>query len=226
MTRRAELIRAAIEAAILEVRVALPGAVQKVNDDQTVDVLPLLKNRFIDDGGTIVQEDLPVLVSVPIATPSGGGFFASFPTAVGDTGLLIFTDFSIDQWQAKGGTTPVDPLDLRTHSLTSAVFYPGLRDSKNQLQSTSTTDMVLGKDGGSVIHIKPNGEIHVGSESAADFLAQAQKTLTELQNIVTWATSHVHPYVGLAPTAPGTTSPPVSAPSAPSSVATTKLKAD
>jgi len=229
MTRRAELIRAAIESATAELRVSLPGVVEKVDiEAQTADVRPLILNRFVDDSGAASPEELPVLPTVPIAWPRSGGFFVHMPIERGDTGLLVFTDFPIDQWRAKGGNKPVDPLDLRTHSLTSPVFYPGLHDSKNPIGAVNSTDMILGKDGGSVIHIKPNGEIHAGSENAADFVALAQKVLTELtalrdsfNNAVIVFNTHGHPSFGSPPT------PPLQVPpAAVNSMAASKLKAD
>lgn len=237
MSRRAELIRAAIEAAIAELRVSLPGVVESVDiEKQTADVRPLILNKFVNDAGGATPEELPVLPTVPIAWPRAGGFFIHMPIRPGDTGLLVFTDYPIDQWRAKGGSIPVDPLDLRTHSLTSPVFYPGLHDSKNPVGAVNSTDMIMGQDGGSVMHVKPNGEIHIGSENAADFVALAQRVLDELDSIKTWADAHTHGYIpALAPAAAAVlTTPPLSSPVPPipdpvpdpQSVAASVLKAD
>jgi hypothetical protein len=221
MTRRAEVIRAAIDAAIEEVRVALPGVVESVDvSAQTVDVRPLMLNRRIDDAGKVTQEELPKLPSVPISWPRAGGFFVTLPITKGDTGLIVFPDYSIDQWRAKGGSIPVDPLDVRSHSLTSAIFFPGLHAKNSALNDAHAANMVLGKDGGSQIHIKPTGEIHIGSESASDFVALAQKVLTELQSIQTWANLHTH----VAPS--GATGTAIPSLNSPGSVAAAKTKAD
>jgi len=245
MTRRAELIRAAIDAAVDDMRVAMPGAVERVDvSAQTVDVRPLLLNRLIDDAGDITQEEIPVLPSVPINWPRAGGFFITMPITVGDTGLLIFPDFSIDQWRAKGGTIPVDPLDLRSHSVTSAVFVPGLHAKNNTLADAHASNMVLGKDGGSHIHIKPGGEVHVGSENAADFVALAQKVFDEIDalrttvaNIVTdvnnlktafsaWIPVPSDGGAALQAATTAWSGASISSPAAVNSVAATKTKAD
>jgi hypothetical protein len=53
------------------------------------------------------------------------------PVEVGDTGLLVFADDSLDIWLSKGGL--VDPLDDRHHALSDAVFIPGLRPFSNPI---------------------------------------------------------------------------------------------
>jgi hypothetical protein len=234
------MINKAISAALDEVRVALPGVVEKYNlDEQTVDVRPLLLHRLIDDDGAITREELPVIPSVPVTWQRAGGFFQTLPLARGDTGIIIFCDWSIDQWLEKGGSAPVDPLDARPHSLTAATFSPGLHDLKNPIADAHAENMVLGKDGGSQVHIKPNGEIHLGSESAADFVGLAGKILTELQAakadrvaMKTTFDSHAHimsvPSVTPGP-APQTAAPPavpMPTPTDPNSVAADKVKAD
>lgn len=240
MTRRADMIQRAISAAIDEVRVSMPGRVEKVDiTAQTVDVRPLLIHRLIDDEGTVTQEELPVIPAVPISWLRAGEFFVTMPIAKGDTGLLIFCDWPIDQWLARGGDAPVDPLDIRAHSLTSATFTPGLHHSKNPIADAHAENMVMGKDGGSQIHIKPDGEIHIGSESAAEFVALAQKVLDELNSVNTDLAgikssfdTHTHILAIAAASGAGgtgTAAPPASAaptPHTPASVAATKVKAD
>jgi len=61
------------------------------------------------------------------SVPSGADLVT--PVAVGDTGLLVFCDGSLDVWLSKGGL--VDPLDDRHHALSDAVFIPGLRPFSN-----------------------------------------------------------------------------------------------
>lgn len=58
----------------------------------------------------------------------------ALPVAVGDTGLLIFSDRSLDVWLATGGI--VDPGDDRRHALSDAVFVPGLRPFSSPLVTT------------------------------------------------------------------------------------------
>lgn len=175
MSDLAELIRKAMEHRLADVRTAMPVRVKSYDvDAQTVDVIPLVREITETDGDDI-EEALPVIPSVPVAFPRAGGFFITFPIVPGDTGQVVICDRSIDQWRTRGSDsfTPdhgyaVHPLDKRRHGLSGAVFYPGLSDTQNPLSDAHASNLVLGKDGGSSIHIKPSGEVALGEESPTE----------------------------------------------------------
>lgn len=148
----AEVIRRALDARLADVRVALPARVEKYDAaKQVVDVLPLLQERAVGEDGAELVESLPVVPNVPVVFPGAGGFRVTFPVQPGDTVLLVFSDRSLDVWQAKGGE--VDPVDLRRHHLADAVAIPGLRDLAHPLASAPTDRLSLGKDGGRTVEI-------------------------------------------------------------------------
>ena len=182
----AEVIDLFISSHMAGVHVSLPGTVQAYDElEQTVDVQPAVKNVYTDEDGVEVVESLPLLAGVPVAFPRGGGFFVSFPIKKGDSILLVCSERSIDQWYGKG--EEADPGDLRRHSLSDAVAIPGVYPSTAPLQSAHAENMVMGKDDGSQIHIKANGEVHIGAGkdgNAADFVALAAK-VDAFQNSVT-----------------------------------------
>lgn len=230
MSELAELIRKAMDARLAEVRVAIPVRIERYDlATQTVDVQPLVKDHQVLDDGHLV-ESLPQLKSVPVAFPRGGGFFISLPLAKGDTGRVVVCDRSIDQWRKLGGE--VDPLDIRMHAFSGAVFEPDLADSKHALKDAHAQNMVFGKDdGGAQIHLLPSGEVHVGKLNAAQFAAQAQKVLDQLTAIVnsinTFFSSGYN--VHLHPTATGPSGAPIvpaSPLAAPQPVAATKVKVE
>ena len=173
--------------------------------------------------------DLPVLPRVPVVFPRAGDFFLSLPIVKGDRVLLVFADRSLDQWVDAGREG--DAVDGRTHDLSDAVAIPGLYPTSEKLADAHAANMVLGKDGGIQIHLKPAGEIHLGSENAADFVSLAGLTLTELASLVTQVNAMITIFnanvvllnaegallSGYAAAAPL---------SAPSSVAASKVKAD
>lgn len=70
-----------------------------------------------------------------------------------------------------------------------------------------------------VLFVDADGVVHVGAETGAAFIARADRVLSELQAIRTWANSHVHPDPVSGNT--GTATVPLAAPS---SVAATKAK--
>lgn len=125
--RLAEVFRVALGRVKAELRVALPGRVEKYDDaTQRADVLPLLKDTFPGEDGADEVVPLPVLPGVPVIFPGAGGYRVKLPLAAGDVVLLVFSDRSLDKWKAVGGE--VDPIDLRQHHLSDAVAIAGLGD--------------------------------------------------------------------------------------------------
>jgi hypothetical protein len=186
----AELIRMAIKQNQAEVHVSLPGKIHKYDvAEQKADIDIMLQRPLVATDGTELEpETIPQLMDVPIEFPRGGGgtgdFFISWPLKPGDLVSVYFVERSLDQWLDKSGELTL-PLDFRMHNLSDAVARPGLYPRKLSLASAHAENMVLGSDTGSQIHIKPSGEIHLASENAAEFIALAQKVLTELQNLNT-----------------------------------------
>lgn len=170
-------IREAIESALMDVHVALPCKVQSYDETtQRVDVIPQIKRPIENfDTGAIEHEELPVLPNIPVAFPRSSGFFCSFPIAKDDFVLVVFSEYSIDQWLEKGRVTA--PGDIGHLTLTGGIALPlGPYPSAQALSGAHTDDMVLGEDGGTQIHLKPGGACEVtsgGADSADDFVALA-----------------------------------------------------
>ena len=186
MTRaptQAEILVAAIRAELRDVHVCLPGKVTRYDAaKQQADIQPLLKVARTDEDEARIVEDLPVITNVPVVFPGAGGYRITFPVAKGDTGVLLFSEASLDTWLAQGGS--VDSKDDRRLSLADGIFLPGLRDFAHALTSAPTDHATIGKDDGKQIHLRP-GEICVGDEAGSDFLARAQKVLDELNALKT-----------------------------------------
>lgn len=226
----AELLRNAMQARASEIHVALPARVESYDAaKQTIDAKPLVK-RVVESEDGELAESLPVVPNVPVAFPRSGGFFVSFPIKKGDTVLLVFCERSIDEWRSRGAES--EPQDLRMHDLSDAVAIPGVYADGDALADAHEDNMVLGEDGGTQIHIKPSsGEIHLGSENAAEFVALADKTDTEIGDIITavnnflTTTFNTHNHsTAMGPSGPPT--PTASTISSAQSVAASKVKAD
>jgi hypothetical protein len=170
-----DVIGEILDAHAAELRVALPAKVVKYDaTKQIVDVQIQVRDAYLD-GDDVTVRTFPILPRVPVVFPRGGGFFLAFPLVAGDTGLLVFNDLPIDKWRSSGQES--HPGDVRRHGLGGAVFLPGLVHGKADALPTSVgSDLVVGKVGGSEIHLKASGEIHLGSNAAAEFVAQAAKT--------------------------------------------------
>jgi hypothetical protein len=162
----AELITAGLDARLVDLHVAMPARVESYDaSKQTADVLPQLDRAVPDGAGGYTIEQLPVIPNVRVAHPRGGGFFASFPLQKGDFVLLVFCERDLNAWRHKGERT--DPGDLRMHPLSGAVAIPcNLYPSGQELDGASGDNMVIGKDGGALIQVAPNGGIAIDSASA------------------------------------------------------------
>lgn len=153
----AEVVRAAVEAAAGSLYVAIPARVEKLHTAASglvgVDVQPLVKRgtRNTPDGERIAER-LPVVPHVPVLFPGGGGFRLTFPVSVGDVGLLVTCDRSLDAWLSGTGQE-VDPEIDHAHALQDGVFVPQLRTFGAPWSSSPTDHATIGKDDGPQIHL-------------------------------------------------------------------------
>jgi hypothetical protein len=223
-----EVLQAAISRALGGMFVALPGRVVIYDPStQTADVQPMVQFPVIFEDGSEDVDLLPVLPSVPIAFPRGGGAFITFPIKPGDLVLLVFCDRSIDLYKSGAATVPINPIDLRQHDLSDAVAIPGFYTLPKALKDAvpSAKDMALGFENGAHVNIKKSGTVEVTTgglpTSIGGFVALANLVLAELTAIQTFFNTHTHP---TAPSGPVST-PTVPMP-APGPVASTNLKAD
>jgi hypothetical protein len=167
----AEVLQAALDNIKAQLHVAMPGTVVSYDEaSQKANVQPQIKSLIIDQEGNEELLSLPELPSVPVVFPRGGGFFVSFPLQPGDQVLLVICDRELNVWKSKGGD--VSPQDPRTHHLADAVAIPGCYPFTDVLADAHASNMVLGKDGGAQVHIKTNGQVHIGSENADAWAAR------------------------------------------------------
>jgi hypothetical protein len=128
----AEVIRTWIAGARADIHTALPAKVTRVDLAKgLVDVKPLIKSGWENDDGDRVVEAVPVICDVPIAFPGAGGMRVTFPVTVDDTGLVLFSEASLDAWLDAPAGNDVDPLDDRRHHLSDGIFLPGLRPASS-----------------------------------------------------------------------------------------------
>ncbi|MCK5603276.1 hypothetical protein KAR91_15440 [Candidatus Pacearchaeota archaeon] len=152
----AEVLQNAIRAEMLEIHTMLPAKVEKYDPDkQKASVSPLLKKKYVD--GEIVQ--LPVINDIPVQWLSGGDAFIHMPLKVGDIGMVIFAERSLDKWLSGDGSAVV-PDDPRHHNLTDAVFIPGI-STFTEAFSVSNPDNITIKNNNITIELDPSGKIKI-----------------------------------------------------------------
>jgi len=154
---QAQIIRDAIDDALLDVHVALPGKVQSYNAaTKTATIQIQLKRQIENTSGTFSTEDMPVLSNVPVKFFQVGSFLLRMPVNEGDTGLIHFVEQNFGQWRATGKLC--EPDDIGRHGLSGAVFVPGLvtdADAAKVVEDTQT-GAVFGNIGGLQIVVEPS----------------------------------------------------------------------
>jgi hypothetical protein len=155
-------IRAMIEGYLGNLWTALPAQVTAFNPAScTVDVQQVIQEPQTDPTGAQSWVTMTVFPSVPIIFPRGGGYSLTFPIAVGDEGLLVFSSRCIDAWWYLSGVQP--QTDLRRHDLSDAFFLPGPY-SKPKLPAvapSTTTTQLRSDDGNSYYEIAADGTLNV-----------------------------------------------------------------
>jgi len=175
-----EIIRKAVDSGVMAARTATTGIITEVLGNQLVNVQPCLKARYVVDpnspnnpnNNSGFLKQLPIIPNVIVQMPMGGGWSIKMPIKKGDSGLLIFSDRSLDNWFVNGGI--VDPADTRHHNLNDAIFIPGLVPQSQQTKD-ETSDMVLA-NGASQLRIQADGKFQIKN--------QAQELIANLVNLV------------------------------------------
>lgn len=210
----AEVIRRSIDARLLDLRVCLPAVVTSYDaSKQMVSVQPLLKQVYEDEEGARQVESLPIVNGVPVVFPGGGGFRLTFPIVDGQTlvgasvppattGILVFTDRSLDRWLSGSGAE-VDPEIDHDHHLADAVFIPGLHPFGSPLSSAPATKLTLGTDASPTdIEIDSLGNVTIANGSNG--AARQGDSVSAAAAAATWA-GQVEGFIN--GTVPGTVTP-------------------
>lgn len=163
----ADILTEAIASKLLDLHTAIPGKIQSYDSArQVADIEPQIKRMLQSETGEPVYEALPVLPSVPVIFSRSAEFYVYIPVKEGDTGLLIFNETSIDQWRDKGSLS--NPCDTGRHTLTSAVFIPGLFSSANALPDATGSSLKIGQQGKGFIEVKPSGQVNINNNFTVD----------------------------------------------------------
>lgn len=133
-----DIIKMAIDNALLNTHTATIGRVVKVNDT-TIDVQPVINH--VHNG---VDIQLPVFPQVPPVFLQGGSSYDAHPIAVGDYCLLIIVERCFDQWYA--GSDLVRPPEKRMHDYSDAFAIVGINPLATAKQIPSNIKRVGDSD--------------------------------------------------------------------------------
>lgn len=99
----------------------------------TIKVLHKRVNEF-----NLLEKELieyPPLCDVPVVVMGGGSSYITHPISAGDQCVLLFNDFSMNNWQTTGETMP--DFVTRRHDIADAIAIVGLRALPNALENYS-----------------------------------------------------------------------------------------
>lgn len=161
-----------INEAMFRTRCCIPCIVQSYNSaNNTVECQPAVRERIINEDGTIQYIQLPLLINVPVIFPGSASFDIKFPLSKNDECLVFFSDLSIDNFWQKGSVQ--NPVEVRRHDLSDGMAIPCRMSMPRR-------------------KVKPKASIVVDSNGEITFKCSSGSfTGSQLYNIVN---SHVHKY--------------------------------
>ncbi|QQP86950.1 Gp138 family membrane-puncturing spike protein [Entomomonas asaccharolytica] len=145
----------ATDEALLKVNTIMPARIIEFDDkSQLAKVQPLI-DRVMKDGTT---QPYPVLASVPVEFPSGGGFTLTFPIKAGDDCELSINQRCIDGYLETGEQRP--PEEYRIFHLSDAVARVGIRPKTRPIENFATDGVELRNEAGTAyFRINDKGEL-------------------------------------------------------------------
>lgn len=172
-----ELLLQAINAGLFDVHTCLPAKIKTYDEaTQKAEIIPLLKIKYKHKD---TPTDLAIISNVPVQWPSAdsGAAYIHLPLKVGDFGIVIFAERSLDTWLSGEGDS-VSPDDPRHHHLSDAIFIPGVLPFKKALSISNPANMIL-KNNNMTIEIDPSGKIKIEG-AAQELLAVIDSYMTNV----------------------------------------------
>jgi hypothetical protein len=206
-------IRLALKQFGCELRVAIPGIVVANRDGnpfdpvkQTVSVQPAVQ-EVIRVAAVPTLTTLPICDDVPIQLPRAGGWALTFPIAIGDECLLVFSDMAFDHWWESGGVQKQPDGKLYRHDIGDAVAIFGITSVPRALANYSTTSAQLRSADGSVVVDLATGAITLNAASISALFGSGTAHPLMTAAWQTWFEAYVLPHIatGTIPPPPGPT---------------------
>lgn len=154
------------------IHVCLPCVIQSYDQGKnTVEAKPLIRERIINEDGSISFVEYPLLINVPVVFQQAGGYAISFHPSKGDECLVLFSDVSYDKWWIEGGIN--NPVEQRRHDLSDGFAILGI----NNLRKTNPPNT----SGVSIKNMRNGNGIEINS---TNILFQTNKNSTSIDSII------------------------------------------
>lgn len=144
------------------------GRVTKVFSNGWVEVDPQIQMVERDLNGVETPKSIGVLSRIPVALFKAGGFVLTLPVAIGDEGIIFFSDRSLSLWKETGKKAP--PRETEFHGLGGAVFMPSPTSRPGAIQNFDSTALYAGlEDQTAFLKVAQDGKVTVkGTELTFD----------------------------------------------------------
>ena len=107
---------------ILNVHTSFPAVIEAINDNNTVDVLPLVKTK-LSDGSQKLYTTIPD-VRLQIYSAKKGDTFITVPISVGDNVWVFVSERDVVNVMDSDGQSAKDSTTLTTHDLSDCFCVP------------------------------------------------------------------------------------------------------
>lgn len=164
-----------------QVHTAIPGRIVDFDPKLQRAKVEVAIQQYAKVEGGFEKWPAPLLPSVPVLFPRGGGAFITWPLKRGDYCLVIFQERSIDQWCQRGGTQ-VDPIWRWEHDLSDAVCIPGFYPYPEALRDFDQEAICVAFEGGSAKLRVTKEAVEVGGNTDAVALASRVRQMIDLVN--------------------------------------------
>lgn len=163
-----EALESIINRMVAQASFCLPGIIEEFNPGppQIAKVVPAIM-RKVTDGETVQYMEMPVILNVPVVVPfaQAAGLLLTVPIKKGDEGLIVFADRMIDNFVEKGKFRPPEccgsdnkTTEPRAHSLTDAIFIPGIISKPQAVENWNPDAMELRtRDGKNYVRVGSGG---------------------------------------------------------------------
>ena len=132
----------------------MPGVIESYDSETGLArVRPSLKER---SGSETQASSYPIITGVPVVFPRTKTVGIKLPLKRGDSGVILFSERSLERWIASGGGE-VDPEDTRKFHLSDGMFIPGLYPKGQTLRGKGSSDDLELINGTTSIMVKPDG---------------------------------------------------------------------
>lgn len=194
-----ELALNIIESTKGQIRTSIPAEVLDYNaDKQTITAQVTIRSRYIDKDTEESISYLPKPISnVPVAFPMANGFSFTWPLFPGDKVMLLIADRSISEWKSTAQQDN-EPIDKRRFDLSDAIALPGLVSPANPGSYAKTDQVYIKSERPFIIDCR---DIRLSGPNPTDFVALANKVMSELDIMRGIFNGHIHTITLGPPTA-------------------------